>query len=122
MGLLTYWRCTGITPLPEGDRTQVIYKIRWHQSCSNRHQQCIGRVQKEGKMLADGVLGCADNADYRSVVWMAFLTAPETTPTQRRDKVKVLNAQLRTWVETPKSSMVALRELLISCWADMPRD
>ena len=39
-----------------------------------------------------------------------------------RGKQKVLNDRLGTWVEIPKSFGVVLRESLMACWADIPRD
>lgn len=48
--------------------------------------------------------GWVDNGDYGLVVLGSFPESPRDH-TQRRDKLKVLSAQLRTWVETWKALM-----------------
>lgn len=68
-----------------------------------------------------GWLGCAESGDHRSVGQDVFSDSPGDH-TQRRDKQKVLNDRLGTWVEIPKSFGVVLRESLMARWADIPRD
>lgn len=62
----------------------------------------IGRMQMEARCWQIEWLSSADNGDYGSVVQGSFSESPRGR-TERRDKLKFLSAQLKTWVETQKA-------------------
>lgn len=64
-----------------------------------------GRMHMEERCWQVEWLDGADNGDDRSVVRDGFSDTPRDH-TQKKDRLKVLKPQFRTWVETPKSLMV----------------